>query len=208
LFVKNLGFSVTDETLREFFGKYGEIAGARIATDRDSGRSRGFGYIDFATAEAAQAALAAEGAELEGRNIHVEITAARKGQHDKGSREGSQAPGEPTKVLFVGNLSFNTTEQGLRDAFSECGAVVQVRLPTFPDTGRPKGFAHVEFDTVEAAKKAMEWNNTDLDGRTIRLDYASSRGGAGNGDAGGRGGRGGRGGARGGGRGGRGGAGG
>jgi RNA recognition motif-containing protein len=107
--------------------------------------------------------------------------------------------------LFVGNLSFNTTEESLMAAFQEFGEVVEARLMTERETGRSRGFAFVEMATPEAATKAIEeMNGAVLDGRPLRVNEAEKRperGGGGGGFRGG-GGGGGRGGDRGGGRGG------
>ncbi len=107
--------------------------------------------------------------------------------------------------LFVGNLSFNTTEESLKAAFQEFGEVVEARLMTERETGRSRGFAFVEMATGEAATKAIEeMNGALLDGRPLRVNEAEARperGGGGGGFRGG-GGGGGRGGDRGGGRGG------
>ena len=108
--------------------------------------------------------------------------------------------------LFVGNLSFNTTEESLMAAFKEFGEVVEARLMTERETGRSRGFAFVEMATAEAATKAIEeMNGAVLDGRPLRVNEAEARperGGGGGGGFRGGGGGGGRGGDRGGGRGG------
>jgi len=107
--------------------------------------------------------------------------------------------------LFVGNLSFNTTEESLMAAFQEFGEVVEARLMTERETGRSRGFAFVEMATPEAATKAIEeMNGAVLDGRPLRVNEAEARPERGGGGGGGgfRGGGGGRGGDRGGGRGG------
>lgn len=115
------------------------------------------------------------------------------GSNNRGSGGDS---GEST-TLFVGNLGFRTTQNGLRDFFSSCGEVKDVRIAMGED-GRPKGFAHVEFETPDAAKSAVAYNGQELDGRALRLDLSHSSGGGG-GRGGGRGGfGGGRGGGRGG----------
>ena len=111
--------------------------------------------------------------------------------------------------LYVGNLSFGTTEAVLRQAFEEDGRkVVEVKIITDRDTGQPRGFAFVEMSSpaeAEAAIKAVDGRN--LEGRTLRVSIAQERtggggrGGFGGGGGGGRGGGGGDRGGRGGGRG-------
>lgn len=93
----------------------------------------------------------------------------------------------------------------IREAFSEYGSLSGVRLPTDPDSGRPKGFGYVQFSSVDEARSAFEGlQGGDMDGRAMRLDYSQPRQNSG-GDRGGRGGGGFRGGRGGGDRGGRGG---
>ena len=101
------------------------------------------------------------------------------------------------KRLYVGNLSYSTTEADLRDAFAGTGhEVAEVKLVLDRDTGRPRGFAFVEMATDEGALAATEaLNGKDLQGRTIAVSEARERTGGG----GGGGGRGGFGGSRGGG---------
>ena len=90
----------------------------------------------------------------------------------------------------------------IREMFSEYGSLSGVRLPTDPESGRPKGFGYVQFSSVDEARAAFSaLQGGDLAGRPMRLDYSSPRqnsGGDRGGFGGGRGGRGGRGGGRGG----------
>ncbi|WP_043583371.1 RNA recognition motif domain-containing protein [Geminisphaera colitermitum] len=75
--------------------------------------------------------------------------------------------------LYVGNLSFNTSEADLRTAFSTCGTLTDVFLATDRETGRPRGFAFVTFDTAEESQLATEkLNGTDLGGRAITVNEA------------------------------------
>ena len=114
------------------------------------------------------------------------------------------------KKLFVGSLSWNTDDDGLRAAFEPHGEITEATVVTDRDTGRSRGFGFVTFADDESADKAIAaLNQTELDGRTIKVDaaQASTRTGGGGGGGGGRGGGGG-GGGRGGGGGGRGGGGG
>ena len=71
LFVGSLPWSVNNDSLRELFAQYGEITDAVVIMDRDSGRSKGFGFVTFTTEEAAQKALEMDGKEVEGRTIVV-----------------------------------------------------------------------------------------------------------------------------------------
>src|SRR5215471_1350466 len=75
--------------------------------------------------------------------------------------------------LFVGNLSFNTTENDLQDAFAAHGVVTEANLMTDRVTGRPRGFAFVTMGSPEEAQKAIEaMNGATLDGRSLTVNEA------------------------------------
>src|SRR3954452_12734493 len=119
--------------------------------------------------------------------------------------------------LYVGNLSFNSTTESVRAAFSESGEVTDVHIVTDRDSGQSRGFGFVTMGSAQQAQNAIAaMNGVLLDGRSLRVNEAEERqnrgggggGGGGFGGGGGGGGRGGGGGGRGGGGGGRGGGGG
>ena len=97
--------------------------------------------------------------------------------------------------LYVGNLSFNTTADGVRTAFQQFGTVSDVHLVTDRETGRSRGFAFVTMGTTEEAAKAIEgMDGKTLDGPPLRVNEAEqrqARGGGGGGGGGYRGGGGG-----------------
>jgi RNA recognition motif-containing protein len=90
--------------------------------------------------------------------------------------------------LYVGNLSFHTTEDVLQSAFAQFGEVAEVKLMIDRETGRSRGFAFVSMATEEGAKGAIaQMNGQLLDGRPLRVNEAEDRrGGAGGGGGGGR----------------------
>jgi RNA recognition motif-containing protein len=98
--------------------------------------------------------------------------------------------------IFVGNLNFNTTREELETLMAQVGAVKDVFLPTDRETGRPRGFAFVEYASEDDAAKAIEkFNGHELSGRALRVNAAEDRprrtGGPGGGGGGGYGGGGG-----------------
>src|SRR5947209_20160501 len=94
--------------------------------------------------------------------------------------------------IFVGNLSFNTTENDLQDAFAAHGVVTEANLMMDRATGRPRGFAFVTMSSPEEAQKAIQaLNGANLDGRDLTVNEARPReertgGGGGGGFRGGR----------------------
>lgn len=80
------------------------------------------------------------------------------------------------KRIYVGNLSFGTEEEGLKEAFQKFGEVGSVSIIVDRDTGRSKGFAFVEMPDDENAMEAIKnLNGSVLDGRKIRVDIAEER---------------------------------
>ena len=78
--------------------------------------------------------------------------------------------------LFVGNLSFKTTEAELEEAFSKAGKVKSVAIPTDRETGRKRGFGFVEMETEEEAQAAVrDFNGTMLGGRQITVNPSRPR---------------------------------
>ena len=77
--------------------------------------------------------------------------------------------------IFVGNLSFNTTEEQLHQAFSEIGRVLKVRMVHDLETGKPRGFAFIEFEDPQVALSAIRnMNDYELNGRRIRVNFSNS----------------------------------
>ena len=90
--------------------------------------------------------------------------------------------------IYVGNLSFDTSEDGLRNAFAAHGNVEEVTMITDRETGRPRGFAFVSMPDAEARAAIDALNGQDLDGRTLNVNEArakTDRGGGGGGGGGG-----------------------
>ncbi|CEL08058.1 Putative Nuclear localization sequence binding protein [Aspergillus calidoustus] len=212
LFVGNLSWNVTEEWLQQEFETFGELSGVRIMTERDTGRSRGFGYVEFASAaDAAKAYESMKDTEIDGRKINLDYATGRPANKDQGGFKeraqtrarsfGDQSSPE-SDTLFIGNLPFSATEDSVHEVFGSSGNVLGIRLPTHQESGQPKGFGYVQYSSVDEARQAFnDLQGAEIDGRPVRLDFSTPRannGGDRGGRGGGRGGFGGRGGGRGG----------
>ncbi|KAH0163242.1 RNA-binding domain-containing protein, partial [Aureobasidium melanogenum] len=165
LFVGGLSWNVDEDWLSKEFEEFSPVS-VRVITHADSGRSKGFSYVEFADVDAATQALNAKhGTDLDGRTLKCDFSTPRDNSnrsYDKnqvGARAnafGDKQQGAPSTTLFVGNVSFNTTTDSLTGYFSEFGSINSIRLPTDRETGAPKGFGYVEFGSVEEAKAALE----------------------------------------------------
>jgi cold-inducible RNA-binding protein len=122
------------------------------------------------------------------------------------SRDGAAVPGffpcfserkRSVTTIYVGNLSYDATEEDIRQAFAEFGTVASVNIISDRETGRPRGFAFVEMPDGAQAKEAIEKVNlTEIAGRSVTVNEARPKKdrpprGGGGGGGGGRGGRGG-----------------
>ncbi|KAH8675676.1 hypothetical protein BX600DRAFT_432239 [Xylariales sp. PMI_506] len=218
LFVGNLGWAIDDNALYEAFKDCAGLNSARVVTDKEMQRSRGFGYVDFDSQANCQAALdAMQGFELEGRGMRLDPSKPRPAENatpGQRANERAQKHGDTVSpesdTLFVGNLPFDADEDMVSAFFGDAVAVKSLRLPTDPESGNRKGFGYVTFNSVDDAKTAFNTMNGSYIGegrsaRAVRLDFAAQRppregggGGGFGGRGGGRGGFGGRGGGRGG----------
>ncbi len=79
IYVGNLSFNSNDESLRNAFAEFGNVASAKVVMDRETDRSRGFGFVEMDSSDEASAAIKAlDGAELDGRNLRVNEANPRK----------------------------------------------------------------------------------------------------------------------------------
>jgi RNA recognition motif-containing protein len=91
-----------------------------------------------------------------------------------------------TTKLYVGNLSYETTEEELQELFAQAGSVASVALPTDRETGRPRGFGFVEMSSEEEARKAITmFNGQTLRDRQIKVNESRPREEGGGGRSGG-----------------------
>ncbi|KAK7906493.1 hypothetical protein PG985_016230 [Apiospora marii] len=131
-------------------------------------QNRGFAYIDFDTEAAAMAALSLTETVLNGRNVLIKSATSFEGRPEKKAEDDAAAGGEadgaagangaaaapkkaPSRKIYVGNLGFQTTEDDLRHNFDKCGEIEWVKVATFEDTGKCKGYGWVKFKEPEAA---------------------------------------------------------
>ena len=185
-------FTVTDEPkLRDAFQAFGLVTDVFLPSDRETKRPRGFGFVTFARRPDAEEAISKmDGAQLDGRTIRVNESRPRGEGPSDSSRSGALGPGgrsgfnlsnRPEVKLYVGNLSFESTDQSVRALFEQYGTVTDCFLPTDRDTGKPRGFAFVTMSAADAETAVRKGDGGELDGRNIRVNEAQPKGGAGGG---------------------------
>jgi cold-inducible RNA-binding protein len=91
LYVGNLAYSTGDQELREAFAPHGNVLSASVVSDRDSGQSRGFGFVEFNSADEAERAIEAmNGSDLGGRSLNVNVARPREGGGGGGRSDRSK----------------------------------------------------------------------------------------------------------------------
>ncbi|KAJ8601761.1 hypothetical protein CTAYLR_006764 [Chrysophaeum taylorii] len=201
VYCQGLPWSCYDEEISEFFASCGEIEKIEKPLAPD-GRSSGTALVTFATLDAAESALGMNGETFGDSGRWIKVI---KGAYHKEQTRTDKENTSQTASIFVGNLAWEVDEDTIRSTFQDCGQILSIRFAMDRDTNEFKGFGHIDFDSAEAATKAVALGGTDVFGRPIRCDFATNKrkdvggggrgrggGGGGGGRGAGRGGRGGR----------------
>lgn len=170
VFVANLAYDVNEDAIRQALSSAGPIKEIRIVKHEWSGKSKGFGYVDFATGEGYRQALKLDNIPLNGRPMYVSVYDPNKSSSNDITKKFKYATSLEQNKLFLSNLPFSATKQTIENFFKENGFQVKdVRLVT-QKSGKPKGLAYAEFnDAQEAAQAVIKLDGKELDGHTIKV---------------------------------------
>jgi len=163
IWIGNLAFSVTKPDLETFFTKPPStiprigITRINLPPNPQTRRNKGFAFVDFSDEGSLNYALTLTESLWNGRPVLI------KNAKDYSSRTSTPAvklgadmsKNPPSRILWVGNLDFTTKEEDLAKHFAFAGKIVKVRLTTFEDTGKCKGFGFVDFEDEDSVKRAM-----------------------------------------------------
>ncbi|KAK5663048.1 hypothetical protein OQA88_6464 [Cercophora sp. LCS_1] len=166
--VDNSGGAITDDAITRVHMPMSKPAAG--APKAKTSENRGFAYVDFATFEANVAAIALSETELLDRKLLIKDSKNFDGRPKKevteeiGDNEKENGAGGVTEApkknlstkIFVGNLSFQVTEDDLREHFEKCGKIRWIKVATFEDSGKCKGYGWVNFEDAEAAAWAVK----------------------------------------------------
>ncbi|RCH79135.1 Protein phosphatase PP2A regulatory subunit B, partial [Rhizopus azygosporus] len=167
IYVKNLDESVTDEELRNMFGKFGAITSALIQVDEE-GKSKGFGFVNFEKHEDAQKAVdALNETEHNGKTLYVARAQKKNEREEELRRQYEQAKLEKLAKyqgvnLYIKNLDDDIDDERLRQEFSVYGVITSAKVMC-DEKGTSKGFGFVCFSSPDEATKAV----TEMNGRMI-----------------------------------------
>ncbi|KAL4130475.1 hypothetical protein PRIC2_006472 [Phytophthora ramorum] len=200
LFIGGVSWETTEDTLRQHFGKYGELTDAALMKDKYTGQPRGFGFVTFADASAIDRVLD-ETHTLDGRSVEVKRAIPRErtapGSSDfRGGRGGFGGGGggggggyTEQKKIFVGGLAPTVTEQDFRHYFEEYGKITDAVVMIDRDTQRSRGFGFITFED-EASVAEVISKSHEIHGKVVEIKRAEPKearagGGAGGGGGGG-----------------------
>jgi RNA recognition motif-containing protein len=167
IYVGNLASQTTERDLTSLFERAGRVVSVRIIADRDIGRSKGFAFVEMDSEDAERAITQLNQMDFNGHTLSV--TEARPPQ-------SSGECGIPPSRLFVGNFPYNATAAELKEFFSSVGLVSFVSLPVERESGKPRGFAFVEFpDHAHAQEAVRRFHNQLFNGRALVVNEARAR---------------------------------
>ncbi|KAI5860309.1 hypothetical protein GGS23DRAFT_244879 [Durotheca rogersii] len=161
MFIGGLNWETTDQSLRDYFSQFGEVTECTVMRDGATGRSRGFGFLTFKDPKTVNIVMVKEHF-LDGKIIDPKRAIPRDEQ-------------EKTSKIFVGGVSQDTTEPEFKDYFAQFGRVVDATLMMDKDTGRPRGFGFVTFES-EAGVEACLNTHLEIHGKPIEVKKAQPRG--------------------------------
>ncbi|ROV96313.1 hypothetical protein VMCG_07686 [Cytospora schulzeri] len=161
MFIGGLNWETTDDSLRDYFSQFGEVTECTVMRDGATGRSRGFGFLTFKDPKTVNVVMVKEHY-LDGKIIDPKRAIPRDEQ-------------EKTSKIFVGGVSQETTDAEFREYFAQFGRVVDATLMMDKDTGRPRGFGFVTFES-EAGVEACLATDLEIHGKPIEVKKAQPRG--------------------------------
>ncbi|AJT05333.1 Nop13p [Saccharomyces cerevisiae YJM1304] len=192
VWIGNLSFDTTKDDLVRFFiakTKDNEDEKSRVteqditrlsmprvaAKNSNAMKNKGFCYMFFKNIEQMKAVLELSESHLNGRNMLIKDSENYSGRPDKDDLV-AMSKNPPSRILFVGNLSFDVTDDLLRKHFQHCGDIVKIRMATFEDSGKCKGFAFIDFKNEEGSTNALKDKSCrKIAGRPLRMEYGEDR---------------------------------
>jgi len=164
IFVGGLSWDTTDAGFTSFFTRFGEIRDSIIMRDKNTGGSRGFGFVTFADPNSIDKVLEQE-LELDGRKIDCKLAVPKEQMSD------TTPSGQRTKKLFVGGLSLKTTQEEFKTHWEQFGTVVNAVIMMDSQSRRSRGFGFVTFDSESVVESVLARTHV-LNGKPVELKRA------------------------------------
>ncbi|XP_027111901.1 UBP1-associated protein 2C-like [Coffea eugenioides] len=166
LFVRGLGWETNTEKLRAVFSTYGELDEAIVISDKNTGKSKGYGFVTFKHIDAAILALKEPNKKIDGRITVTQLAAA-------GNSGNSQSADVSLRKIYVGNIPFEISSERLLSHFAMYGEIEEGPLGFDKQTGKVKGFAFFVYKTEEGARASLMEPNRVIDGHVVVCKLAT-----------------------------------
>lgn len=147
----------------------------RVNLPKKGNKIKGFAYVDLPSNEHVAAVVALSESRLKNRSLLIKSASSFEGRPEE-HKEKPLLNNPPSRILFVGNLSFDTTDDLLEEHFRPYGDIVRVRMATFEDTGKCKGFAFLDFKDETGPTAALKSKMAkSFINRNLRLEFGEDR---------------------------------
>ncbi|RLN07440.1 hypothetical protein C2845_PM11G24490 [Panicum miliaceum] len=172
VYVGNLPYDIDSEGLAQLFDQAGVVEVAEVIYNRETGQSRGFGFVTMSTIEEADKAIEMFNRyDISGRLLNVNRASPRGARMERPPRQFASA-----FRAYVGNLPWQADDSRLVQLFSEHGEVVNATVVYDRETGRSRGFGFVPMASKEELDDAISaLDGQELDGRPLRVNVAAER---------------------------------
>mmetsp|Transcript_45180 Transcript_45180/g.81266 ORF Transcript_45180/g.81266 Transcript_45180/m.81266 type:complete len:327 (+) Transcript_45180:52-1032(+) len=173
VYVGNLAHSTTNDSLRDHFQQYGDVADSIVMTDKETGRSRGFGFVTFKESSSVDSAVGGSN-EIDGRSVSckraVRDTKMAK-EESRGGRGGGGGGGDFNVVkIFVGGLPASCDNEKLKGHFGQFGAIQDAVVMMDANTQRHRGFGFVTFKDSSGVEAALSNDaNNKIDNKWVEV---------------------------------------
>eukprot|EP01018_Ginkgo_biloba_P000883 Gb_01713 [translate_table: standard] len=159
IFVRGLSWDTKPETLKKVFAEYGEVEKGEVVTDKNTGKSRGYGFVTFKSIESALRALRVPSKKIDGRMAACQLSS------------GGQTPIDPQQIaarkIYVSGVPADIKPEKLVNLFSQYGEIEEGPLGFDRETGKSRGFAFFIYKSADSVKRALAEPTKTIDGAKI-----------------------------------------
>ncbi|KAI9121520.1 hypothetical protein K1719_008553 [Acacia pycnantha] len=172
LFVRGLAGETTTETLSSVFSSYGPLDEAIVIFDKNTGKSKGYGFVTFKHVDGAILALKEPSKKIDGRMTVTQLAAAGLSAIQGTNAAAAATSDVSTRKIFVGNVPFDISSERLLNYFSAYGEIEEGPLGFDKGNGKSKGFAFFVYKTEEGARASLVEPVKTVDGHQVLCKLA------------------------------------
>ena len=174
VFVGGLSFKTDDEAFKNYFSKFGELLDYVVMKDRESGKSRGFGFVTYANSSQVDELMRSRPHTIDGRQVETKRATPRE---DSGRQEVQAT----VKKLFIGGIRDNISEEDLRSYFGSYGNITDCIIMKDKETNKTRGFGFASFDDYDPVDKIILEKHHTVNGIALQCLKAVPKDGQGQG---------------------------